>query len=463
MEGFGICEVPVMTTKKFLLAESDLPTHWYNIAADLKNPPAPPLHPGTHEPIGPEALAPLFPMELIKQEVSQERFIAIPDEVREIYRIWRPSPLIRATLLEKALDTPAHIYYKYEGVSPSGSHKPNTSVPQAYYNKQEGVKRIATETGAGQWGSSLAFACNMFGIESKVYMVRISYEQKPYRRSMMEIWKGSVVPSPSEETESGRKVRAADPDSTGSLGIAISEAVEDAAMREDTKYSLGSVLNHVLLHQTVIGQEAMQQMEMAGEYPDVVVGCAGGGSNASGLMFPFLKENLDGRRKTRFLAVEPASCPSLTKGEYRYDFGDTVGLTPLMKMYTLGHNFVPPGIHAGGLRYHAMAPLLCQLYSEGYIEAVAYPQNPCFEAAVLFARTEGIIAAPETSHAIRAAIDEALAAREAGQQRVILFNLSGHGMLDLQAYDDYLGGRLIDDHYPEERVRAAMAELPTIS
>ena len=451
-----------MNTKKFLLAESELPTHWYNIASDLKNPPAPPLHPATHEPIGPEALAPLFPMELIKQEVSQERFIAIPEEVREIYRIWRPSPLIRATALEKALDTPAHIYYKYEGVSPSGSHKPNTSVPQAYYNKQEGVRRIATETGAGQWGSSLAFATNMFGIEAKVYMVRISYEQKPYRRSMMEIWKGSVVPSPSEETESGRKVRAAYPDSTGSLGIAISEAVEDAAMREDTKYSLGSVLNHVLLHQTVIGQEAMKQMEMAGEYPDVVVGCAGGGSNAAGLMFPFLREKLDGRKNTRFVAVEPASCPSLTKGEYRYDFGDTVGLTPLLKMYTLGHNFVPPGIHAGGLRYHAMAPMLCQLYAEGYIEAVAYPQNPCFEAAVLFARTEGIIAAPETSHAIRATIDEALAARETGEPRVILFNLSGHGMLDLQAYDDYLAGRLVDDHYREERVREAMAELPVI-
>jgi tryptophan synthase beta chain len=462
MEGFCICEVPVVNTKKFLLAESELPTHWYNIAADLKNPPAPPLHPATHEPIGPEALAPLFPMELIKQEVSQERFIAIPEEVREIYRIWRPSPLIRATALEKALDTPAHIYYKYEGVSPSGSHKPNTSVPQAYYNKQEGVRRIATETGAGQWGSSLAFATNMFGIEAKVYMVRISYEQKPYRRSMMEIWKGSVVPSPSEETESGRKVRAAYPDSTGSLGIAISEAVEDAAMREDTKYSLGSVLNHVLLHQTVIGQEAMKQMEMAGEYPDVVVGCAGGGSNAAGLMFPFLREKLDGRKNTRFVAVEPASCPSLTKGEYRYDFGDTVGLTPLLKMYTLGHNFVPPGIHAGGLRYHAMAPMLCQLYAEGYIEAVAYPQNPCFEAAVLFARTEGIIAAPETSHAIRATIDEALAARETGEPRVILFNLSGHGMLDLQAYDDYLAGRLVDDHYREERVREAMAELPVI-
>ena len=451
-----------MATRKFFLNESEMPTHWYNVAADLKNPPSPPLHPGTHQPIGPEALAPLFPMELIKQEVSTERYIAIPDEVREIYKIWRPSPLIRATFLEKALDTPAKIYYKYEGVSPSGSHKPNTAVAQAYYNKQEGVKRIATETGAGQWGASLAFACQIFGIECKVYMVKVSYDQKPYRRSMMQLWGSSVVASPSEDTNSGRAARAEDPESAGSLGMAISEAVEDAAMREDTKYSLGSVLNHVLLHQTVIGQEAMQQMEMAGDYPDVVVGCAGGGSNAAGLIFPFMKDRLDGHRNTRFLAVEPASCPSLTKGEYRYDFGDTAGLTPLMKMYTLGHTFMPPGIHAGGLRYHAMAPLLCQLYSEGYIEAKAYPQNPCFEAATLFAKTEGIIPAPESSHAIRGAIDEALAAKEEGKSRTILFNLSGHGLLDLAAYDDYLAGRLIDDHYPAERVREAMKSLPEI-
>ena len=452
-----------MAQKKFFLNESEMPEQWYNIAADLKTPPPPPLHPGTHQPIGPEALAPLFPMELIKQEVSSERFIPIPDEVREIYRIWRPSPLIRATALEKALDTPAHIYYKYEGVSPSGSHKPNTSVAQAYYNKQEGVKRIATETGAGQWGSSLAFACDKFGIECKVYMVKISYEQKPYRRSMMELWGGSVVASPSADTNSGRAIREQDANSNGSLGIAISEAVEDAAMREDTKYSLGSVLNHVLMHQTIIGQEAMKQMEMAGEYPDVIIGCAGGGSNAAGLMFPFLREKLDGRKATRFLAVEPASCPSLTKGEYRYDFGDTAGLTPLMKMYTLGHTFMPPGIHAGGLRYHAMAPMLCHLYSEGYLDAVAYPQNPCFEAATLFARTEGIIAAPESSHAIKGAIDEALAAKEAGQSRTILFNLSGHGFLDLQAYDDYLGGKLVDDHYPAEKVAEAMKGLPVIA
>lgn len=451
-----------MATRKFFLNESELPTHWYNIAADLKNPPAPPLHPATQQPIGPEALAPLFPMELIKQEVSAERFIEIPDEVRELLKIWRPAPLIRATFLEKALDTPAHIYYKYEGVSPSGSHKPNTAVAQAYYNNKEGVKRIATETGAGQWGSSLAFACKLFDIECKVYMVKVSYNQKPYRRSMMQLWGGSVVASPSADTNAGQQVLKDDPESNGSLGIAISEAVEDAAMREDTKYSLGSVLNHVLLHQTVIGQEAMKQMEMAGEYPDVVIGCAGGGSNAAGLMFPFLREKLEGRRNTRFIAVEPASCPSLTKGEYRYDFGDVAGLTPLMKMYTLGHTFMPPGIHAGGLRYHAMAPLLCQLYEEGYIEARAYPQNPCFEAATLFAQTEGIVPAPESSHAIRAAIDEALAAKEAGQSKSIIFNLSGHGLLDLQAYDDYLAGRLVDDHYPAEKVREAMKHLPNI-
>ncbi len=451
-----------METRKFLLTDDRLPTHWYNIAADLPTPPPPPLHPATHQPIGPEALAPLFPMELIKQEVSTERYIEIPEEVRRIYSIWRPSPLIRATFLEQALQTPAHIYYKYEGVSPSGSHKPNTAVAQAYYNKQEGVKRIATETGAGQWGSSLAFACQLFGIECKVYMVRISYNQKPYRRSLMQVWGATVVPSPSPDTEAGRKILAEDPENSGSLGIAISEAVEDAAMREDTKYSLGSVLNHVLLHQTVIGQEAIAQMEMAGEYPDVVIGCAGGGSNAAGLIFPFMKDRLAGKTSTRFLAVEPASCPSLTKGEYRYDFGDTAGLTPLMKMYTLGHTFMPPGIHAGGLRYHAMAPLICHLYDQGYIEARAYPQNACFEAATLFARTEGIVPAPESSHAIRAAIDEAIQAREEGRTRVILFNLSGHGLLDLQAYDDYLAGRLIDDFYPEEKVREAMKDLPVI-
>ncbi len=449
-------------TRKIPLPESELPTHWYNIAADMKRLPPPPLHPATHQPIGPEALAPLFPMALIQQEVSTERYIPIPEEVREVYKLWRPTPLYRARALEKALDTPAHIYYKYEGVSPSGSHKPNTAVAQAYYNAQEGVKRITTETGAGQWGSSLAFACQLFGIECKVYMVRISYEQKPYRRVLMETWGAKVVPSPSPDTNAGRAIVAEDPNSTGSLGIAISEAVEDAASREDTKYSLGSVLNHVLLHQTVVGQEAMKQMELAGEYPDVVIGCVGGGSNAAGLMFPFLRERLEGRRKTRFVAVEPASCPSLTKGEYRYDFGDTAGLTPLLKMYTLGHTFVPPGIHAGGLRYHAMAPLICQLYHDGEIEAIAYPQTACFEAAVLFARCEGIVPAPESSHAVRAAIDEALAAREAGERRVILFNLSGHGLLDLQAYDDYMAGKLRDEEYPAEKVKEAMKHLPEV-
>jgi len=452
----------MVDARKILLPESELPTHWYNIAADMKNLPPPPLHPATHEPVGPEALAPLFPMELIKQEVSTERYVPIPEEVREVYRIWRPTPLIRARALERALETPAHIYYKYEGVSPSGSHKPNTAVAQAYYNAKEGVRRITTETGAGQWGSSLAFACQLFGIECKVYMVRISYQQKPYRRVLMETWGATVVPSPSPDTNAGRQILAQDPESRGSLGIAISEAVEDAASREDTKYSLGSVLNHVLLHQTVVGQEAVKQMELAGEYPDVVIGCVGGGSNAAGLIFPFLREKLEGRRNTRFVAVEPASCPSLTKGEYRYDFGDTAGLTPLLKMYTLGHTFVPPGIHAGGLRYHGMAPLICQLYEDGYIEAVAYPQTPCFEAAVLFARTEGIVPAPESSHAVRAAVDEALAAKEAGEARVILFNLSGHGLLDLQAYDDYLAGKLRDEEYPEEKVREAMKDLPEV-
>jgi tryptophan synthase beta chain len=462
-EGFFIRrKATAVITRKFLLDENEIPTHWYNVAADLPEPLPPPLHPGTLQPIGPEALAPLFPMELIKQEVSAERFIPIPEEVREIYRVWRPTPLIRATRLEQALGTPAEIYYKYEGVSPSGSHKPNTAVAQAYYNKQEGVRRLATETGAGQWGSSLAYACSLFDIECKVYMVKVSYHQKPYRRSLMEIWGGSVTASPSDETEAGRGILAADPASNGSLGIAISEAVEDAAKREDTKYSLGSVLNHVLLHQTVIGQEAIKQMEMAGAYPDVVIGCAGGGSNAAGLIFPFLPERIAGRRDTRFVFVEPASCPSLTKGEYRYDFGDTAGLTPLLKMYTLGHTFMPPGIHAGGLRYHAMAPLVCNVYHSGLAEARAYPQNTCFEASVQFARTEGIVPAPESSHAIRAAIDEALEAKAAGKRRVILFNLSGHGLLDLAAYDDYLAGRLIDDAYPVEKVREAMKSLPEV-
>jgi tryptophan synthase beta chain len=432
------------TQRRFVLPESELPTHYVNIAADLPVPLPPPLHPGTREPIGPEMLAPLFPMELIRQEVSAEPLIEIPEEVREAYRIYRPSPLHRATALEKALDTPARIYFKNEGVSPAGSHKPNTAIAQAFYNRAEGVTRLVTETGAGQWGSALAFAGSLFGIDTKVYMVRISFEQKPYRRSFIESFGATVIPSPSDQTKAGRAILAEDPDSTGSLGIAISEAVEEAAGRDDTKYSLGSVLNHVLLHQTVIGQEAMGQMEMAGDEPDVVIGCAGGGSNFAGIAFPFMRERLNGRKQTRFLAVEPASCPSLTQGEYRYDFGDTAGMTPLLKMHTLGNDFRPAPIHAGGLRYHGMAPMVSHLVDQGFVEAKAYPQTACFEAAVQFARTEGLIAAPESSHAIRAAIDEALEAREAGEERVILFNLSGHGFFDMAAYDAYLGGTLTD-------------------
>jgi tryptophan synthase beta chain len=437
--------------RRFVLPESELPTHYYNIAADLPVPLPPPLHPATREPIGPEALAPLFPMALIAQEVSAERYIEIPEPVRDVYRMYRPSPLIRAANLERELDTPAHIYFKYEGVSPSGSHKPNTAIPQAYYNRQEGVTRLATETGAGQWGSALAFASTMFGIECKVFMVKVSFLQKPYRRSMIQAFGASVVPSPSVETNAGRAILAEDPDSPGSLGIAISEAVEEAATREDTKYALGSVLNHVLLHQTIVGQEAIRQMELAGEAPDVVIGCAGGGSNFAGIAFPFLRDRLAGRTTTRFLAVEPASCPSLTKGEYRYDFGDTAGTTPLLKMHTLGNGFRPAPIHAGGLRYHGMAPLVSHLHDQGFIDAVAYRQTECFEAGLRFARTEGIIPAPESSHAVKAAIDEALRAREAGEERVILFNLSGHGHFDMAAYDAYLAGELTDDVYEPER------------
>jgi tryptophan synthase beta chain len=454
-----------MSDTKFVLPERDLPTHWYNIIPDMVGtggPPPPPLHPGTHQPIGPDDLAPLFPMALIAQEVSQERFIEIPEPVREAYKLWRPSPLYRAHRLEKALGTRAHIYYKHEGVSPAGSHKPNTAIAQAYYNKLEGTRRLSTETGAGQWGSALALACQIFGLELKVYMVRVSYDQKPYRRSMIETWGGQVVPSPSKDTNAGRKILAEDPDSNGSLGIAISEAVEDAATREDTKYSLGSVLNHVLLHQTVVGEEALKQMAMAGEYPDVVIGCVGGGSNFAGLAFPFLRERLAGGSKTRFLAAEPEACPSLTKGEYVYDFGDTAAMTPLVKMYTLGHTFMPPGIHAGGLRYHGMAPLLCELRARGYIEAEAYAQTKVFDAAVQFARSEGIIPAPESSHAILAAINEARAADEAGESRVILFNLSGHGHFDLAAYDQYFAGKLQDYAYPEEKVREALAAIPKV-
>ena len=448
---------------KYNLPESEIPTHWYNIAADLPKAPPPPLHPGTRQPIGPADLAPLFPMELIKQEVSTERYVEIPDEVREIYKLWRPTPLIRARRLEKELGTPAHIYFKYEGASPVGSHKPNTAVAQAYYNKQEGIKRITTETGAGQWGTAMAMACNFFDLELKVYMVKVSYEQKPYRRSLMQLYGASVVASPSVDTNAGRGILAEAPDSPGSLGIAISEAVEDAAGRDDTKYSLGSVLNHVLMHQTVIGQEALKQMEMAGEYPDVVIGCAGGGSNYAGMAFPFMRDKLSGGKKTRFVAVEPEACPSLTKGEYRYDFGDTAGMTPLVKMYTLGHTFIPEGIHAGGLRYHGMGNLICELYDQGYMEARAYHQNTVFEAAVQFTRAEAIVPAPESAHAIRAAIDEALAAKEAGEARVILFNLSGHGYFDMTAYDNYLSGKLQDFAYPAERVREAMKSVPVVA
>jgi len=451
-----------MSQYKYLLQESDVPDQWYNIAADMPEPAGPPLDPGSGEPIGPEALAPLFPMALIEQEVSQERYTPIPDEVREVYKLWRPTPLHRAHRLEKALETPAHIYYKYEGVSPAGSHKPNTAVAQAYYNREAGIRRLTTETGAGQWGCALAMACNFFGIELKVYMVNVSYEQKPYRRIMMETWGAQVVASPTSETNAGRAILEKDPESPGSLGIAISEAMEIAATNDDTNYSLGSVLNHVLLHQTVIGQESIKQMEMAGEYPDVVIGCAGGGSNFAGLALPLLRDRLVNGKKTRFVAAEPEACPTLTRGEYMYDFGDTASMTPMMPMYTLGHSFVPPGIHAGGLRYHGMSPIISKLVKDGHIEAKAYHQTTAFDAALQFARTEGILPAPESAHAIRAAVDEAMEAREAGEKRVILFNLSGHGHFDLGAYQQYLSGELQDFAYPAEAVKEALAEIPKV-
>jgi len=451
-----------MAQYKYQLEEKDLPRQWYNIQADLPTPLPPPIHPATHEPIGPEALAPLFPMALIQQEVSTERFTDIPDEVLEVYKLWRPTPLYRAHRLEKALDTPARIYYKYEGVSPAGSHKPNTAVAQAYYNKEAGVRRLTTETGAGQWGSALAMACNFFGIELKVYMVKVSYHQKPYRRIMMETWGAQVVASPTNDTHAGMAILEQDPESPGSLGIAISEAVEDAATKDDTNYSLGSVLNHVLLHQTVIGQEAMKQMEMAGDYPDVVIGCVGGGSNYAGIALPFMRDRLVGGKVTRFVAAEPEACPTITRGQYAYDFGDTAETTPLTLMHTLGHTFVPPGIHAGGLRYHGMSPIISKLCADGHMEARAYHQNAIFDAALQFARTEGILPAPESAHAIRAAIDEALAAREAGERRTVLFNLSGHGHFDLSAYDQYLSGKLEDYAYPAEKVKEAMAGIPKI-
>ncbi|MCL5959926.1 MAG: TrpB-like pyridoxal phosphate-dependent enzyme [Chloroflexi bacterium] len=450
-----------MKRTKILLDEKQMPTSWYNIQADLPEPVPPVLHPGTGQPIGPGDLAPLFPMALILQEVSQERYIEIPEELQDMYKLWRPSPLYRAHRLEKALDTPAKIYYKYEGVSPAGSHKLNTSLAQAYYNKQEGVKRISTETGAGQWGSALAMACSFFGLECHVYMVKISYHQKPYRRSIMEVFGATVVASPSDSTNAGRGILAKDPDSLGSLGIAISEAVEDAALREDTKYSLGSVLNHVLLHQTVIGQEAKVQMEMDDAYPDVLVGCVGGGSNFAGFSFPFVKDKLAGKN-LRVIAVEPSACPSLTKGVCAYDFGDTAQLTPLVMMYTLGHDFVPSGIHAGGLRYHGMAPLVSHLYKLGVIEAKAVYQNPVFDAAKLFARSEGIVPAPEAAHAIRVVVDEALRCKEEGKAQTIAFNLSGHGFFDLSAYDAYFRGDLQDYEHPEEAIASALERLPKV-
>ncbi len=447
---------------KFVLDESRIPRSWYNIAADLPEAAPPVLHPGTGQPIGPGDLAPLFPMELIKQVVSTEREIEIPDEVRDAYALYRPSPLYRAHRLEKALDTPAHIYYKYEGGSPSGSHKPNTALPQAYYNKAEGVTRVATETGAGQWGSALAFAGSVFGLDVKVFMVRASYDQKPYRRILMETYGAEVVPSPSPDTEYGRKVLAATPDNTGSLGIAISEAIEDTVSHPGTKYSLGSVFDFVLLHQTVIGQESIEQMGMAGEEPDVIIGCAGGGSNFAGLTFPWLGRTFRGGRKYRVIAAEPEAAPSLTRGTYTYDFGDTAQMTPLIKMHTLGHDFIPEPIHAGGLRYHGMSPLVSLLKEGGHIEAQAIHQRSAFEVGVTFARSEGILPAPEPTHAIRVAVDEALAAKEAGEPRVILFNLCGHGHFDLAAYERYLDGSLEDYEYPREKVEAALAALPAV-
>ncbi len=448
---------------RIVLPESRIPTHWYNILADLPAPLPAVLHPGTRQPIGPADLAPLFPMGLIMQEVSTERYIQIPDELRDMFRLWRPTPLIRAVRLEKALDTPAHIYYKYEGSSPSGSHKLNTALAQAYYNKQEGINSISTETGAGQWGSALSIAGDFFRIAIDVFMVKISYHQKPYRRSIMQTYGATVTPSPSERTNAGRALLARNPNSNGSLGIAISEAVEVAATSGGkTKYSLGSVLNHVMLHQTVIGQEAIDAMAEVGEYPDVVIGCVGGGSNFAGLAFPFLHKKLIEGKQTRFVAVEPTSCPSLTKGLYAYDFGDTAGLTPLVKMYTLGHDFEPAAIHAGGLRYHGMAPTISLLVKTGHIEPRAYQQNACFEAAVQFARTEGILPAPETSHAIRAAVDEALDAKAKDEKRVILFNLSGHGHFDMTAYDNYLAGKLEDNGFNTDMLMKSLETVPQI-
>ena len=448
---------------RITLDDAEMPTQWYNVTADLPEPAPPVLHPGTHQPVGPDDLAPLFPMAIIGQEVTTDRYVDIPGAVLDVYRMWRTTPLFRARRLERLLDTPARIYYKYEGVSPAGSHKPNTAVPQAYYNAEEGVQRLTTETGAGQWGTALAFACSLYGLDCEVWQVRASYDQKPHRRTMMRIWGADVHPSPSDLTEAGRSILAADPSSPGSLGIAISEAVERAATDPGARYSLGSVLNHVLMHQTIIGEEALLQMAKVGEQPDVLVGCTGGGSNFGGLSFPFLREKLAGRMSPTIRCVEPAACPSLTKGVYRYDFGDTIGMTPLIKMHTLGHDFIPEPIHAGGLRYHGMAPLVSHLYELGLVEAEAIGQTECFEAAIMFARTEGIVPAPEPTHAIAAAIREANRAKETGEERVILTALCGHGHLDLAAYESYLDGALVDHDLPEAKVAAAMERVPVVA
>ena len=451
-----------MKQVKTLLTESEMPTHWYNVQADLPKPLEPPINPGTKQPAGPEDFAPIFPMALLQQEMSRERYIEIPEEVQNIYRLWRPTPLYRARRLEKALKTPARIFYKYEGVSPVGSHKPNTAVAQAYYNKQEGVKRLTTETGAGQWGSALALACSFLDMECKVYMVRVSYEQKPYRKSMMETWSAQVVPSPSRDTNAGRNILDKDPNSPGSLGISISEAIEDAATHDDTKYSLGSVLNHVLMHQTVIGLEAKAQLEKLDTYPDIVVGCVGGGSSFGGISFPFIRDRIVNGKDVRFIAVEPEACPTITQGVYAYDFGDTAETTPLLRMFTLGHSFVPPQIHAGGLRYHGMAPLISLLCQEGIIEARAAHQNAIFESAMQLARTEGIISAPEPAHAVHTAIEEALKCKETGEAKNILFLLCGHGYFDMSAYDAYLAGRLEDFAYPREEIERTLASVPQL-
>jgi len=449
-----------MNETKIVLDEEEIPTHWYNIQADLPSPLDPPLNPGTGEPIGPQDLEAIFPKELIRQEVSMERYIRIPEEIREVYRLWRPTPLYRASRLEKALKTPAKIYYKWEGVSPAGSHKPNTAVAQAYYNMKEGVERIATETGAGQWGSALSFGTCLFGLDCMVYMVRISFDQKPYRRILMKTWGAECIASPSERTKFGRQILEKDPDSPGSLGIAISEAIEDTVTHERTKYALGSVLNHVLLHQTVVGEETKRQFEKIDEYPDALFGCVGGGSNFAGASFPFIADKLSGKSKDlRVVSCEPKACPTLTKGPYMYDFGDTAEMTPLLMMYTLGHDFVPPPIHAGGLRYHGDAPLLCKLTKEGYMEANAYHQNEVFDAATLFARTEGFVIAPETAHCVKATIDEAIRCRETGEEKVLFFASSGHGHFDLAAYDAYFMGKLKDYEYPESKVKEHLAEL----